>query len=122
MPYANGNTALMKVRPGEGRRNVERVAAMVMDRAAGVNTVKGPSMPSHYACYAGMLLYVSEQFRDAAQAEHDPRFGAYADMLDRIVGDLMGREDGGQAVPQGSNGWQAAGTDGRWTAGARRGD
>lgn len=58
-------------------------------------------MPSHYACHAGMLLYVSEQFRDAALAEHDPRFGAYADMLDRIVGDLMGRDDSEQAAVNG---------------------
>ena len=56
-------------------------------------------MPSHYACHAGMLLYVSQQFRDAAQAERDPRFGAYADMLDRIVGDLMGRDDSQKAKP-----------------------
>ena len=68
-------------------------------------------MPSHYACHAGMLLYVSQQFRDAAQAEHDPRFSAYADMLDRIVGDLMGRDDGGQDAANGHGqpaGWLAS--------------
>ena len=50
-------------------------------------------MSNHYACHAGLLVYLSQQFRDAARAEADPRFGAYADMLDRIVGDLMGRGD-----------------------------
>ena len=49
-------------------------------------------MSNHYASHAGLLVYLSQQFRDAAQAEADPRFVAYADMLDRIVGDLMGRD------------------------------
>ncbi len=77
-------------------------------------------MPSHYACHAGMLLYLSQQFRDEAQAEHDPRFGAYADMLDRIVGDLMGREGNGQTV----NGYASDRTAGGAAGGlaARRGD
>lgn len=57
-------------------------------------------MPNHYACHAGLLLYLSQQFRDAARAEEDPRFGAYADMLDRIVGDLMGRDEADEGAGQ----------------------
>ncbi len=55
-------------------------------------------MSNHYACHAGLLVYLSQQFRDAERAEENPRFGAYADMLDRIVGDLMHEEDRREAA------------------------
>ncbi len=48
----------------------------------------------YYISHAGMLSYLAREFRTAASMEHDGRrYAAYADVLDRIVSDLMTSED-----------------------------
>ncbi len=51
-------------------------------------------MSRYYISHAGMLQYLSREFRSAALFETDGgRFSAYASVLDRIADDLMYGDD-----------------------------
>ena len=52
-------------------------------------------MSQYYISHAGMLQYLSREFRSAAQFEPDgARYSTYASVLERIADDLMyGDED-----------------------------
>ncbi len=58
-------------------------------------------MSRYYDSHAGILRYISREFRFAAETESDgSRFSTYATMLDRIADDLIyggQRADGGSA-------------------------
>lgn len=51
-------------------------------------------MSRYYISHAGMLQYLSQEFRSAARVELDGgRFSTYASLLDRIADDLMYGDD-----------------------------
>lgn len=53
-------------------------------------------MSRYYVSHAGMLQYLSQEFRCAARTEPDGgRFSTYASLLDRIADDLLYGDDEG---------------------------
>ncbi len=51
-------------------------------------------MSRYYISHAGMLQYLSREFRSAAQIEPDgARYSTYASVLERIADDLMYGDD-----------------------------
>ena len=53
-------------------------------------------MSRYYMSHAGMLQYLSREFRSAAKTEPDGgRFSTYASVLERIADDLMYGDDVG---------------------------